>query len=420
MAVDQYINHLYSNDLEGYIQILQLENGQVLKMLNTDIKGLVEVVQDQEGQEDTFITPNSFYIPIRSNENIRHFRALYIDLDLDYHSKTEAFYEVYLKAAKGEIPKPSMIVDSGRGLHLYWRIDHAPKGAAYTWQELEDYLYKQLKNLGADFRATDSARVMRLPSTINSRNGGECVVLEDNDIRYSMYELREKYLNYIKKDKPKAKAEVKKSKGKVNNIFSSYRLHITRANDLEQIVRSRSYKVKGYRNSLVHCYCYWKGIYIRDPKTLLEVVEDFNNSFTYPLKDTEVRAIVKSTTKAVESFISYEQGIRSGEDKRVSKAMRSRGGYWYTNETLINMLDITEAEQRELKTIIGTKEKYRRNNEARRKARRNEQGLTSREQSKVNNIAAVKELAEQGLNQLEISKELGLSQSYISELINDN
>lgn len=409
MAASQYVKHLYSNDPEGYIQILQLREGQAIKVLNTDIKGIVEVVQEQEGQADTYITPNTFYIPGRSNNSIRQFRALYIDLDLDQYSKTEAFYEIYLKAAQGEIPKPTMIVDSGRGLHCYWRIDHAPKGAAYTWQELEDYLYKQLKPLGADIKATDSARVLRLPSTINSRNGAMCEVLEDNDITYSMYELREKYLNYVKKDKQDPKVKNQGSTKKVKNLFNSYTLHLARAQDIETIIRLRDYKVKGYRNSLTHLYSYWKGIYIRDPKTLLEVVENFNNRLLDPLKVTEIRAIVKSTTKAIEGFISYEQGIRSGDDKRVSKAMKSRGGYWYTNDRLIEMLEITQEEQKHLKTIISKREKQDRQTKAKREARRNENGLTQREQHKKDTLNKILELRDKGLTIKEVSEELGLT-----------
>ena len=178
-------------------------------------------------------------------------------------------------------------------------------------------------------------------------------------------------------------------------------------------------KVVGYRNKLLHCYIYWKGIYVRDDAELQEIADRFNNSFNIPLKDTEVKAVVKSTKKAIEKFIDYEQGLRSGEDKRVSKKMREHGGYWYTNETLINMLDITEEEQRHLKTIIGTNEKYRRNNERRRKERRNEAGLTMREQQKKDNIKAVKELAKQGLKQVEIAKELGITQQYVSKILNN-
>ena len=234
-----------------------------------------------------------------------------------------------------------------------------------------------------------------------------------------MYELREKYLHYRKKkqDKPK-QSKRKQSKSKVMHYFNSYSLHIARAEDLETLVRLRNYKVTGYRNKLLHCYVYWKGVTTRDMDRLQAIAEEFNNSFTKPLKDTEVKAVVRSTRKAIEKFIDYEQGIRSGEDKRVSKAMRERGGYWYKNETLIDMLDITEDEQKHLKTIIGTNEKYRRNNLRRRQERRNEAGLTAREQQKQDTIKAVKELLDQGLKQIEIARELGLSKGRVSQIVN--
>ena len=113
------------------------------------------------------------------------------------------------------------------------------------------------------------------------------------------------------------------------------------------------------------------------------MVEEFNNSFTNPLKDSEVRAVLRCIPKAINKFLDYEQGIRSGLNKRVTKGMKDKGGYWYKNETLIERLEITEQEQRELKTIIGTTEKYRRNNEKR--TPRNEEGLTQK-QSNINEL----------------------------------
>jgi len=128
--------------------------------------------------------------------------------------------------------------------------------------------------------------------------------------------------------------------------------------------------------------------------------------------------MIRSVDRAIEKFIDYEQGLRSGEDKRVSRKMKERGGYWYTNETLIDMLDITEEEQRHLQTIIGTNEKYRRNNERRRKERRNSNGLTQREQQREDNIKMVKELREQGLTQTETAKKLGITQGRVSQILN--
>ena len=60
--------------------------------------------------------------------------------------------------------------------------------------------------------------------------------------------------------------------------------------------------------------------------------------------------------------------------------MRDKEGYWYKNETLIDKLGITKKEQKHMKTIIGLDEKYDRNNERRRAKRRNEEGLTKKQQ----------------------------------------
>ena len=54
-----------------------------------------------------------------------------------------------------------------------------------------------------------------------------------------------------------------------------------------------------------------------------------------------LNAILRCIPKAIDKFIDYEQGIRSGEAKRVSKGMKDKGGYWYKNETLIEALNIT-------------------------------------------------------------------------------
>lgn len=144
-------------------------------------------------------------------------------------------------------------------------------------------------------------------------------------------------------------------------------------------------------------------------EALSSIVYELNDRFIEPLKQSEVDAMIRSVDRAIEKFIDYEQGIRSGEDKRVSRKMKERGGYWYTNETLIDMLDITEEEQRHLKTIIGTNEKYRRNNERRRKERRNSNGLTQREQRKVDTMKAITELREQGLTLQETADRLNMT-----------
>jgi len=179
----------------------------------------------------------------------------------------------------------------------------------------------------------------------------------------------------------------------------------------------RNHDVEGYRNFILHCFSYWTGIYVRDPDQLLREVAAFNATFKNPLPDSEVKGVCKSIIKAIERFIDYEQGVRSGLIKKVTKGMRDKSGYWYTNKTLIRRLQITELEQQSMKTIINTSEKYRRQNIKKNASRRNDEGLTARGQAKQDKIKAVKELYEKGLTQAEIVKELGITKGTVSKYL---
>lgn len=421
-----YCEHLFDETTDGYISLLEIGSealgGQkIIKVYNTQLKSLKTIVEETEGREDIYISPNTYWVRKRSVSTIRQYRSLFIDLDVEKygkHSKEETMTHIAGLVNQNKIPEPSMIADSGRGFHLYFRIKNAPKQAIQTFQELEDYLYYQLKELGADLSATDSARVLRLPGTINSRNDAICKIVRKNDnLKYSMYELRDQYLNYKENKQTKIiKTQEVKTKKEfiVRNIYNSYSLHITRAEDITTLCKLRGYDVEGFRNFILHCFSYWTGIYVRDQERLLKEVAAFNETFKSSLPDSEVKGVCKSINKAIEKFIDYEQGVRSGLIKRVTQGMRDKSGYWYTNKTLIRRLQITEMEQQSMKTIIGTSEKYRRRNVNRNTSRRNDEGLTTREQAKQDRIKAVKALHANGMTQLEIAKTLGINQGTVS------
>lgn len=424
MGLKQFENHLFDETTDGYIQIVQIPKEKTIKIYNTNNINIREIVEEIEVKENIYVTPNTTYIPRRGTKNIRQFRALFQDIDCEKLGlqKAEVVYMMWELYYKGKIPKPTMIVDSGRGIHAYWKIKNAPYGAIATWQELQDYLYHQLKHLGADRQATDAARILRVPGTKNTKNGEVCKVVHIIEKEYSMYDLREQYLNY----KPKT-SQVKwfidtdKKSNKVisNKFFNSYSLHIKRAEDVETICRLRKYDMKGCRNAILHCYAYWKGVTIRDREELGEIVHSLNNAFIEPLKNSEVEAILRCIPKAIDKFIAYEQGLRSGEVKRVTKGMRDKGGYWYKNETLIDIFKITPEEEKtfKLQTIISLNEKYDRKNKKRRNERRNENGLTTKQQELADLKLEVLELREQGLSIRKIAEKLGKSKGSIENIL---
>ena len=82
---------------------------------------------------------------------------------------------------------------------------------------------------------------------------------------------------------------------------------MARAEDIEMLCKLRKYDVKGYRNMIIHCFAYWKGIYVRDEFELQNIVIELNNRFIDPLKENEILSIVRSVGKAIDKFIEYEQ-----------------------------------------------------------------------------------------------------------------
>ena len=416
---EDYYNHLFAKNIDGYFQAIQLKGKERVKIITKKDNSVIELINEVVNQESWYVTINSMYIPYRSVENIRQFRALYIDLDLQGtgYTKQQAIYEMYSLAVDKKIPFYTMIVDSGRGLHVYWRIEDAPKQALGTWQQLEHHLYNKLKYLGADRQATDAARVLRLPSTINVKcNELTKVIWVDEDLRYSMRDLREEYLDYKPKTYKKATKEEKRKKVVSNAFFNSYSLHMERAEDLYSLCQARNFKVTGHRNMIIHCYAYWKGLIIQNEEDLIEVVNKLNDRFTEPLRHTEIKAIIRSVGKQVEKFIKYENELRAGVIKKKVAGKHDKVGYWYRNQTLIEILDITVEEQKGLKTIISKEEKYRRNNIKR--TPRNEIGLTNKQEKLKEEELKVKEMRSLGISMKSIGEQLGISKAKVVKLAN--
>ena len=115
-------------------------------------------------------------------------RALYLDLDSkDFGSKAGALQELaaFLRAT-GVVP-PSIYVDSGRGIHVYWCFDRDLDVA--SWRTLAGRLKESCASAG--FRAdppvtADAARILRVPGTLNHKESPalSCRVLKDTGVSY--------------------------------------------------------------------------------------------------------------------------------------------------------------------------------------------------------------------------------------------
>lgn len=87
---------------------------------------------------------------------------------------------------KSNLPEPSIYVNSGHGIHTYWLLDEKAENEAVV-------LVKAIAKItGADMRAAEKARVMRLPDTQNVKGEPvKCEVLESNNNVYTIKVFQE-------------------------------------------------------------------------------------------------------------------------------------------------------------------------------------------------------------------------------------
>lgn len=148
----------------------------------------------------------------------------------------------------------------------------------------------------------------------------------------------------------------------------------------------------GHREEILFLYRYFTACFTEDTDEALSRSLELNDKFKYPLSEREVIRDTESATKA------YYKRL-----------------YKYSNEKLIELLEITEEEQKQLRTIIGTAEKYRRNNAKR--TPRNSKGLTKKQQELEILKSEVMSLSKRGRSIRDIANILGISKSKISRLI---
>ncbi|MBM7581077.1 helix-turn-helix domain-containing protein [Jeotgalibacillus terrae] len=103
-------------------------------------------------------------------------KALWADFDDMLYE--EALYRIEM----AKIPYPSMLINSGNGVHAYWILDK-PAG-----HEVQEVLRSLSERIGADLKATDIPRILRVPGTKNVKSETlDCTFVQpDNGLRFDL------------------------------------------------------------------------------------------------------------------------------------------------------------------------------------------------------------------------------------------
>lgn len=285
--------------------------------------------------ENIYITLNTFYKPCRRLEYIKELNALFIDLDTynTKFNKEQILMDLEQNYFNKKVPIPNYVIDSGRGMYLIWLINSVPSKALPLWKAVQEYLYSQLECFGADRKALDATRILRVPGSINSKVKTVVGILDEYDYVYDLREIQHEFLPELR---PKEKKRGRPRK--INFVYRERSLYYARIQDITKLCELREYSLKGKRELILFLYRYYLCVFTEDVQKALEDVLELNSMFTPPLGDNEVR-----------------KATRSAERVYIDKVKE----YKYKNSTLIELLEITEDEERYMTTIISNKE-YRR------------------------------------------------------------
>ena len=377
------LNSLHGNS-QGWITKATINEEEGFKQWHYRFKELIK--QDLEGK-DIYISMNTFYKTYRRIDCLKELRACYIDLDIynTKFTKEQVMMNLEENYYNQSIPIPNFVMDSGRGLYLIWLINTVPSKALPLWKAIEEYLYKELKDFGADRKALDPTRILRVEGSINSKSNTMVKILDENDYIYDLREIQKNFLPELQPSKNK-KGRPKKTV----YIHRERSLYQARLNDLITICKLREYDLRGHRELILFLYRYYLCYFTEDTEKALQDTLELNSEFIVPLREKEVISATRSAER-----VYLEQ------DKQ----------YKYKNETLIELLDITEQEQMKL-SIIFSKEEYKRRDREYQKKKyqeklKKEGKITKQEELKILR-KKIKTLRAKGLLNKEISEQMNI------------
>lgn len=348
---------------------------------------------------------------------------------------TESIKEQIHRCLNG-FPMPHEIVYTGNGWHLYWFTAASAK-ATPRWRVAMKLLTQRMRHLGADSAVIDTARVLRLPGSINTKAGNALCrtiwrevdsfgngVIEDFDV------LMDAILPFKRGEKPvwnretlnmlgiddHQSAEILKpsfvSRASVRKLTGQEAffegLNWRRLQDIKTLAEIRGGIKSGHHDSFLWASAVCLANSGQIHASMLEKeVRALRDAYAPSWSLEDAQRVLRPTIRRA---IEY---VNTGEDDR----------YRLTTNYLIEALGITPAEQLSLDLIVEPRIKAERKRERDRRrdeARRRSLGALTRTQyceSAANKAELAIALHMQGKTQKEIAATLGVRQQTVSRYI---
>jgi hypothetical protein len=385
------------------------------------VEAALELLGQCAGERDVYLSTQRF----RGRRRLAYLLSLSeLYADLDYYRVPRlagADPRRVLELALGALgdagkPEPSLAVSSGRGLYLLWLHDPIPRAALPRWEACQRELCRVLKPLGADGMALDAARVLRVVGTRHAGAGAMVEALTPAGPAWSFNELADRVL-------PVARAEL--ADLRVQRAFRRARSPSERL----------SSPPEGFTQATL-----WEAR-LSDLQTLRELrwfgepMPDFRDRWMFvagvgmswlaipAVLQRELFALAREvggwnegrTRSKLHAVFARSRAAARGE-KVEWRGMKLDPRYRLKNQTIIEALEITADEEREMRTLISNDERRRRDRERKNPEMSRQEYLVraAKRRAEARRLAADK-----GLSIRQIAKELGISKSAVQQALAD-
>jgi hypothetical protein len=386
----------------------------------------IDLLRHYLGQEDVYLSTQRF----RGRRRIAHLLSLgSLYADLDFYRIPElvgrsplAVLEMALLALeKAAMTEPTLAIGSGRGLYLLWLHGSIPRAALPRWATCQRRLWEVLRPFGADRTAIDAARVLRVVGTVHKEAG---VVVES---LAPVGEIKS-FENLAKEILPLDRAELcdlrvqralRAARSPSERLhappqgFTQAMLWEARLSDLQRLREIRWFgePIPDFRDRwlfLAGVAMSWLAVPTVLQRELYALARQAGGW-------TEAHA--RSKLQAV--FRTAHQAARGEGVEYAGVEVDPR--YRFRNQTIIELLEITAEEEREMETVISDDERRRRDRQEK-KERRREAGAMSREEYEgraADRRVEARRMAAEGMSRQEIAKALGWSKRHVQRVLNE-
>lgn len=264
---------------------------------------------------DHYVTVNSFAGKRRDTNRCRQINAIMLDIDAHEGNHTTVVpalkHEVNRAISAGAIPTPNIVVDTGRGLQVYYvfekSIPYRLKSGSVNESVLEflgdvrqivsnlmeSQVASRVPGAQVDKSVSDLARVSRIPGSYNPAAGRKAQLIATSRAYWDLASLKSAcgLATQSKQSKPAAKYAA---------IYRFDRLQMSRMTKIEELVTYREQRggCIGTRDLILFVY-YNSATQVVGPQEALKRTKALNKRFAKTLPEEDIEQIAATVDSNV-------------------------------------------------------------------------------------------------------------------------